>query len=341
MTSLLAPTYSLLLGSQRWTSQVLSVEVRLESAPLIDVLRVRLPAAAAPSAAVGDAAELTLSNDEDEDVLVFTGEVDSVRRGFSDILITALDAGGVLSRYRPAATYEQITAGTLVRNLCGDVGVEVEAVEDGSSLAFYAADPTRTALEHVARVCAWSGVLARVTAEGKFETLVLNATTPDLALKYGRELVSVTQGTESANVDAYVFAGESGAGATSAPEALRPTTDFFGGNRPEGPSARSRWRWEPALRTAQSAGTAGAALGRLYKASRGAGRLEAFLLPKFRPGVVFEIQELPEGLAQGPFWVESVAHTISPKGCTTRARFHLGGESFDPMALLGALGSLL
>jgi hypothetical protein len=340
MTSLLKPSYALTLGSQQWTEQLLSIDLRLEAAPLPDVLRVRLPAAATLKAQVGDDVKLKLDNGE-KGLDVFAGTIDSMRRGFSEINITALNASGKLARYRPATTYEQITVGTLIRNLCGDVGVEVGSVEDGATLAFYVADPSRTALEHVARVCAWSGALARVTPDNKLESLIVNATQSDVALKYGRELMGLNQGKVSSAVESFVVAGESGVGATSAPEALRPTTDFFGGNRPDGPSANHRWLWEPALRTAQAAGTAGAALDRIYKSSRDKGTLEAFLQPDLRAGVVFEIQELPDGLDKGPFWVAGVNHQLSSEGCLTRARFYQGGDSFDPLALLGSLGSAL
>jgi hypothetical protein len=339
MTSVLQPTYSLTLGPQEWTGQALSIEVSLEAAPLVGVLRARLPPAAPLSAAVGDPALLTLDSGEKSGE-VFAGKIDSIRRGFDAVTVTALDAAGELARFRPALTFEQVTAGTVVKNLCGEVGVSVGDVEDGVSLAFYVADPSRTALEHVARVCDWSGALARVSADGKLETLVVNATQPEVALKFGRELLRLHQGETTAGVEAFVVAGESGAGSTSAPEALRPSTDFFAGNRPDGPGAKSRWRFEPALRTAQAAGTAGAARQRLYTAARQRGEFESFLQPDLRVGTVFEVQELPEGLAPGPFWAARVAHRLAPDGSVTRVRFVQGGDSFDPLALLGSLAGL-
>src|SRR5207249_2304989 len=140
---------------------------------------------------------------------------------------------------------------------------------------------------------------------------------------------------------------ESGAGSTSAAEAFRPTTDFFGGNRPDGPSATSRWLAEPALRTASGAGTAGAALKRAYDSSRETGRMDAFLQPDLRPGTIVQIQDLPDGLPAGPLWLYRVQHWIGTDGAGagTRAYFHKGGDAFDPASLLGsligAIGSLI
>jgi hypothetical protein len=333
---MLTPGYTLTLGSQQWTQGALRIELKLASAPRIDVLTIEFPAAAQFSAGPGDPASLHLaSGDAESDV--FQGRIDAVHRGFAGIRISCLDAGGVLARYRPAVTYEMITAGTLIRNLCGDAQVDPGTVDDGVELAYYAADPTRTAWEHVARVAAWSGCLARVTESNAVDASVVNATQAEVALKYGRELLTLDQGQWDAPLETFAVAGESGAGSTSAPEALRPSTDFFAGNRPDEPSPSVRWSFEPALRTAKGAATAGAAQGRIYQAARRCGHMSAFLLPRLRPGTVFEVQELPDGLASGPFWVSRAQHVIDERGARTRAWFYGGGDDFDPASLLGAL----
>jgi hypothetical protein len=340
MVSVLQPTYSVTFGNQQWTEQALHVEARLGAAPQLDSLTVRFPSTAPLSASVGDPAEITLNSGEKESK-VFTGTIASVRRSFDQIRVHALNAGGVLARYRPAATYEKVTAATIIRNLAGDAGADTGSIDEGVQLAFYVADPSRTALEHLARVAAWSGALARVSEENKIETVVVNATQPEIALRYGRELLSLHHSVQAAPVESFVVAGESGAGSTSAPEAMRLKTDFFAGNRPDGPSLGNVWRWEPALRTAQAAATAGAARQRLYTSQRERGVFTAFLLPHLRPGTIIEIQDMPEGLPAGPLWIGSVQHRVGPSGAFTRAQFQKGGDSFDPLALLGSLAGAL
>src|SRR5262249_8599656 len=147
------------------------------------------------------------------------------------------NAGGTLAQVRPAATYEQITAGNVVRNLCDDAGVDAGDVADGVSLVYYAADPSRTSFEHIARVCGWSGAMARISADNRVESVVVNATEAELALLYGREVVSFESRKLPASISSFTVAGESAASDPSAPEASRPTTDFFAGNRPAGPAA--------------------------------------------------------------------------------------------------------
>lgn len=340
MTSLLEPGYTLVLGSQQWTRQLLRLKLTLEVAPLVDLLDVQLPAVAPLTAAMGDDVELTLQSGEKE-AKVFTGKIVGIRRSLDDIRVSCMNAGAVLARFRPAATYEQINAGNVVRSLCDDAGVDTASLEEGVSLAYYAADPSRTALQHTARVCGWSGAIARISNENEVESLVVNATQADVALKYGREILRTWQWTLDGPIQSFVVSGESGAGSTSAPEALRPSTDFFGGKRPDGPSPTSRWFAEPALRTGPAAASAAAALQRCYNSNREVGRMEAFLQPDLRPGTILQIQELPNQLPSNPLFLYRVQHWLDSNGGRTQAHFSKGGDAFDPLALLGSLGGTI
>ena len=340
MTSLLQPGYTLTLGSQRWTGQLIGLELTLAAAPSLDGLTATFPAAAPLKAAPDDPAELTLASGEKEKT-VFSGTIAAIRHSPEAIRVRALNAGGVLAQVRPAITWEQATAGTVIRNLCDEAGVDAGDIEDGVSLAYYAADPSRTALDHIARVAAWSGAMGRISPENRVEAVVINATKAEVALKYGRELTALEQRKGPTTIQSFTVAGESGAGDASSPDALRPTTDFFAGNRPAGPSKGNCWRSEPALRTVQAAASAAAAAQRTYNAGRERGAFTAFLQPDLRPGTVFEIRDAPDALPAGPMWIEGLVHTIGRDGAVTRARFCKGGDSFDPLALLGSLAGAL
>ncbi len=335
MTSLFRPTYAITLGSQRFTSQALEITVTLDTAPVVDALTAAFPAALEITAAAGDPVQLMF-----DDEPVFAGTIEAVHRGFTQTRIRALNAGGALARFRPASTYEQVTAGQVVRNLCDDGGVDAGDIATGVALAFYAADPSRNAFEHIARVAQWSGAIARVTADDAVEMRVVKAAAAEVALRFGRELLSFDLESKATDFDAFVVAGEAGAGSASAPEAHRPTTDFFSGNRPEGPSATSSWTSAPALRTARAAATARAASKRAYGASRVRGHLTSVLRPALVPGLAVDVRDLPSTLPRVVLWLRRVRHSIGPRGATTRADFFRGGSSFDPLALLGSAASM-
>jgi hypothetical protein len=182
MTSLLQPGYTLTLGSQRWTEQLIALELTLAAAPALDGLTATFPAEAPLKAAPDDPADLTLASGEKQEA-VFSGTIASIRRSPEAIRVRALNAGRVLAQVRPAITWEQATAGTVIRNLCDEAGVDAGDVEAGISLAYYAADPSRTALDHIARVAAWSGAMARISPDNRVEAVVINATRAEVALK--------------------------------------------------------------------------------------------------------------------------------------------------------------
>jgi len=338
MTSLMRPSYTLTLGSQRFTRQAMAIVVTLDLAPVVDSLTVAFPATLDITATPGDRVELAIGNGDGEQA-VFSGSIEGIRHGFEQTHVRALNAGGTLARFRPASTYEKVTAGEVVRNLCNDGGADAGEIATGVALAFYAADPSRNALEHMARVAAWSGAVVRITADDEVEMRVVKATAAETALRFGRDLLSIDLESKDATSRAYVVAGESGAGSTAAPEALRLTSDFFSGNRPEGPSASSRWTSVPALRTARAAATARTANRRAYDASRLRGNVTTTLQPELRPGAAIDMRDLPASLPHDVLWICRVRHSIDAAGATTRAEVFRGGSSFNASALLGSAGA--
>jgi len=339
MASLLRPAYTLTIADQRWSRQAIAIDLRLAAGPQLDRLVAYLPAEAPIEAAPDDPVILSLDGGEGAET-VFTGVVAKIRRGFEETKVTAAGALGQLARYRPATTFENVSAGTVIRNLARDAGVATADIADGVMLRFYVADPSRNAAEHASRVAAWSGAMLASTPDGSIAAAIVDATQAEVALRYGREVTGF-EIEDAAEPDKVTVAGESGVGDCGSPDALRPSADFFAGNRPDGPALHNLWVWDPALRTTAAAATAGAAFERALSAGQRRARLSALLLPKLRPGTVIELQDLPAGFAPGPYWLQTVRHRIGPAGATTSAMMMQGGDSFDPAALLGAIGGML
>lgn len=337
--TVLRPAYGLTAGTQRWTQQLTALELRLVPGPEIEELTVVLPAAAPVKAEPGDAVALELDGGEGSQA-VFAGKLVSVERGLRDIVLRAESALGELARFFPATTFENVSAGTVIRALAEDAGLAVGNIADGVQLPFYAADPALSANEHATRLAAWSGALLLSSSDGGVEATIVDASSATLALRHGRELTGFAVARDRP-ADAITVAGESGAGDAGAPDALRLSADVFAGNRPAGPELGSRWSWEPALRTAKAAASAAASRSRDLAAGERTARLDAFLLPALRPGLAIEIQDLPVGMHGGPWWVERVRHRIGPNGAVTQARLMQGGDAFDPRALLGSLAGAL
>jgi hypothetical protein len=336
--TVMRPEYSLTLGGQRFTKQAIEIALTLDIAPVVDALSAVFPAILSIDAAPGDDVSLVLGNGDAEEQ-VFSGTIEAIHRGFDRTRVRALNAGGVLARFRPAVTYEQISAGDVVRNVCDAAGVRTGEVADGVALAFYAADPSRNAYEHIARVAGWSGAITRVSADDEVEMLVVNAIAAEAALQFGRDLVGIDFEAREAPIETFAVAGESGAGTTGAADALRPTTDFFGGNRPPEPSRTARWTSAPALRTARAAASARTARGRTYAAGRVRGTFSALLQPSLRPGVAIHVRNLPAGLPNDVLLLRRVRHVIGLGGAITAGAFTRGGGASS--ALLGSAAAAL
>lgn len=342
MSSPLRPGYSLTLGTQRLTEQVLALSLSLAAAPQADILHIVLPSAIA----LDPAPDAPVTLDLDAGVQagqVFAGAIMQIRHGIDTIRITAMGGAGRLARLRPATTYREVTAGTVIRELAAAAGAQAGRIDDGAALAFYVADPARSALDHVARLAGFSGAMARFSAADRLEVNVVGLGAPDMALRQGRDILSHQDHRRGA-ADGATVAGESGAGSVSAPEALRPTTDFFAGNRPAGPGAGQRWRFEPALRTAQAAATASAALNAAHANARAGGSLLALLHPELRPGTAFEIQDAPDRFGAGICLATAVIHSLARTGATSRIRYErIASEGLAGLAAraLGAISSLV
>ena len=205
------------------------------------------------------------------------------------------------------------------RALCADVGVDVGPVDTGPTLTAYVADPTRSALDHIARLAAWSGALASIDGDGRVTTRVVDGAQPDVALRHDREVLRISQRTVAGRQRPTSSPARRAPASAAPPDAARPTSDFFAGDRPDGPGVGTRWSFEPALRTPDAAAVAGAARGRTAGSLRHRTTLDAWLVPALRPGTVVRLDELPDGLAAGPHWVERVVHRVG-----TGRRHHVG-----------------
>jgi prophage tail gpP-like protein len=215
MTSLLTPACTVRTGSQEWTKQVLYVRVSLEAGPRIDTVSIIFPAFAPLDAAPGDDVVVSLDSGEQDDT-VFTGIVDRIRRTPSVTIVNAINAGGVLARTRPSVTFDHITGGGVVRQLCSEAAVDPGDIDAGVSLPYYVADPDRTAWQHITRLAAWGGAIVTVSSDNAVNAVVVDAQQADLALRYGREILDFSFDEDASHIDTFSTAGETGVGAADA-----------------------------------------------------------------------------------------------------------------------------
>jgi len=339
----IAPKASIVLGNERFDTHVLRVVTTLAPLPAIGSFNAVFPAAVSIGASAGDTASLDLDGGEGSENIL-TGIVRILRRGIRQTEVIVADASAGLADLRPATTYRNQGADDVVRALASDAGVTVAGTSIDLPMAAYAGNQRRTAAEHIAALAALGGAMARMTAAGELEVNRPEAVQPDVALKYGREVIACDVRVSAPPAAHRIRTGSGPAGSAKAPNALRPMKDVLPSGAAD-PGIDAVWTPAPVLRTPTAAATASAAADLAESSAATRIRGTAFLLPKLRPGLVVDVQDLPSALAGGPWLLTRVTHVIDAR---EGGRTYFEGEqsgSLDLSALAGAalsaVGSLL
>lgn len=324
--------HTLVLGDREFTSHVVSVRCERALAPGVGRLRVRLPYVGDLPATVGDDVRLDLDSGDSAaagSATVFTGTIAALRHGPDGVDVLAGDASWTLAQFRPATTYQGQTAGAVIGALAADAGVDTAGVDDGPTLPSYVADGATTGWEHVARLAAWSGADAFVDGDGRVTVRARDASTADVALRWGREVIAAGSTEAGLPASAVAAAGEGPGPPDSNPDAFR----FTATAAPPGPPVTVRYR--PGLRATDVVGSATTGWLTREATRRRPIEVTAFLLPGVGPGDVIEIQEAPVPMPL--LQVRRVEHRVDRAGARTRIVARAGADA----DLLGQLGGLL
>jgi hypothetical protein len=124
--------------------------------------------------APGDAATLALGFDGATET-VFTGSVVEVIPSLQGVRVLALGRMDALLRHRSARRWEARSAGSVVRDLAGAVGLATGQVDDGPTLPSYAIDMRLNAAAHLRRLAARLGFELFTGRDGKLHFRALGA----------------------------------------------------------------------------------------------------------------------------------------------------------------------
>jgi hypothetical protein len=324
------------LGNLRYDSHVADVIVSLALLPRGNSFTVQLPATVEMSAAPGDEAILQLDGGEGAETVI-TGKVRGVYRKLLTTHVVVADGGAELSNFRPAVTYEKQNGKDIVRALAAEVNVSVGTIDLDLPLVSYVAHPQRTAAEHVASLARIAGALAHIDSEGTLHVRLRPEPQAERALRYGRELLDYSVRERPGAPVRHVAIGNGPSSSPDAPNALRQTRAVLPS---DAPAAGKDVRRETIalLHTPRGATAAGQA--RNKEAAAAALTLQAtcFLLPALRPGMVIEVQDLPERLRGGPWLLTRVEHRLLP---SAGGRTMIEAESADTTAAGGLLQAAL
>lgn len=140
----------------------------------------------------GDDASIDLGYADDQTglVRVLTGLVVAVEPGLETKRITGHSTGDKLLRTFVDKTFEDTTAGDIVRVLAGEAGIDVDSVEDGPPLPAYVIDGRRPVARHVRDLAFLAGFDTYVTADGGLVFEAFSGSRTVHKLKYGEHVLA-------------------------------------------------------------------------------------------------------------------------------------------------------
>lgn len=325
---------SLTAGGLIYDRHLAAVHLRRTRLPALDRLIAVLPHGVKIDAAPGDDVILTLDGG-DSDATVFTGRLLSLSRSAEGVRLVAGNGGVRLAAFRPNLALRSLAAGDAIRQLADEVGVDVEVEDDGPDLAMLALDGGMTAAQRISDLAMLSGQACAFDGQGKLLVNAAGGVDDRVALKYGREILSLEMTQADGSGPALSVVGE-GAASPSSPKGRLIAGDFDKGAAGS-PGADNRRIALPDIRSADAARIASGALSlardqRLQRVS-----MTTFLLPQLAPGMEIELAEAPDHLPLKGLRVTQVIHSVrAGQGAVTQV-LGTGQTALDPLAQLGGL----
>ncbi len=337
------PTLEASFGSgsaEEWARALVALRVETGLAPFVDAVEVRLaPGAGAPAVSVGDSGSISLGYEDAGNELVFTGEVDLLRRSVAGpARLVGVNGGAKLARLRVNQSYQKQKAGEIVGDLISRAGVTAGAIDDGVEFPFYVVDDRRSVLEHIAIMARKCGYQAWFTPENELNFQSPATGQPVETFTYGENVLSL-QGPEAAPViGSLITLGEGAAGSQGAQAWSWLLKDPSPVKGTAGAGAPQRARTDASLRSAGAAQAAAEAALSETALVQSSGVLQAPGAPRVTPGCGIEIAAAPEGALNGACLVRRVCHRFTKQGgFTTRIVFSKTGAAAGLGGLAGGL----
>ena len=327
---MLTPAYRLVIGDREVdttdeprASTVERLEVDLDLDTPADSLRLRLGSVDGLKPVEDDAATVELGYaDESSLTLVLTGGIVSVEPGLTLTHVMALSPAQKLLALSHEETFQDMSAGEIVRKLAEEAGLGVARADAGTTFPAYVIDGRRSLYAHMRDLADLSGFLLLVDERGDvvFRPLSQPATTH--VFEFAKHIVEleIERGDpESASVD---VRGESPGTSRGEDSWAWLTKDSTGSRGTAGNGSPTRLLERPVLRTAESTQRAADAAFASLSSRATRGRLRTFGRPQIRLGDTIRIKDVPDDRLDGDFRVHAVRHSIDKKtGFRTNVEF--------------------
>jgi phage protein D len=343
MPALLTPAYRLTVGDrvvdttdEPRASTVVELAVELSMDAPADRFVLELAQVGSFQPELGDEATIELGYAPDEEatvtqelVQVMAGSVVEREPGLVTERVIGFSAAHALLHTFVDQTYEEKTAGAIVRDLADRAGVATATVEDGETFPAYVVDGRASAWHHARELADLQGFDLYVDAEGALVFQRFAGGSTAHVFEFAKHILALDRRALPERAATVRAIGES-PGASRGDESWAWLTKDF-----------SRWQGEdgsgdpvlllerPALRTTRTAALAAIAALTAIRRRAVTGRLLALGRPQVKLGDALRIAGVPEEGVDGTDQVRAVTHRLhKERGFTTEIGFRglaLGG----------------
>jgi phage protein D len=329
--TMLTPAYRLTFGSstidttdEPRASTVVDLTVSLDLDAPADAATLVLGQVGTFRPAEGDEAVVGLGYaGEGESVeTVLTGAVSRVEPGLVTNRVSITGAMGPLLTTFVDETFEERSAGAILRDLAERAGVQVAEAENGIDFPAYVIDGRRSAAHHARELASLSGLDLWADPEGRLVMKRWAGGRTVHVLEYGRDLLAVEAHRAPPRYGRAEAWGESPTGAEGSDAWGWLTPDFRSSRGTAGSGGSLLLLEHAALRTRDAARTAAEAA--LAESRRRAfhGRLRIVGRPGVRLGDAVRLSRMPDSSLDRSWQVRSVTHRITKAGgFTTEVAF--------------------
>jgi phage protein D len=245
---------------------------------------------------------------------VIAAEVVSVEPNLNTERIVGFTAAETLLRSYINETFEDRTAGAIVRDLAGRVKVSVASAEDGISFPFYVIDGRRSFLRHMRDLADLSGFDLYFNNQGRLVFEKFAKPKSLHVLEHAKDMLEVRL-TRSIPIAATVQAwGESPADRKGEGASAWLTKNFGGSKGVAGSGKPVLLLERPTLRTRTAANTAALADEARIQHSTVQGRLLSVGRPEVKLGDAIQVRAVPDGSLNKTFQVRAVTHRLTKRG---------------------------
>jgi phage protein D len=325
-------------GEDPWQRSVARITLDVGVAPDVDGAEITLSAdSQAPPITLGAEGTVSLGYEDAGATAVYSGTIESIRRdlrGSTRIIIA--NGSSRLAGLRVQQSFEDQSAGQVVKELASQAEVTAGDIADGADLSFIVLDGGRSAWEHIAQLSRLCGHLARINAEGELDFTAPDEGEPAQVFGWGADVLALNRTETPASFDAVTVSGEGAAGSQGKDawnwlvKQPAPVTGSAGAG------SKTRAFTDRALRSADAVRAAAQAFADAAARAAVTGTVLVPGAAAVAPGLRIKLQGTPGGAFDGDFLVTRVRHSYD-KRSGFRSRITFTGSGGGGSALGGLL----